>query len=201
MSDPRTMFGVHLCWGAYGFWLPNDPRGSGSTEVLGTGAAAVRPGHVRGKSSQVARSGAPRSKTATRSEKTSAASRGVVHRHSSPSRRTRIRASVGRSEDPDLRLHRAPGSCASRRRFECDPCDYTEITVEAARHTPIERGKDSPLPTASRRGGRSAEMLAARRVDGVSVRRSTCPSDDPLRGRQSSERRQEEAELEFRDPL
>ncbi len=33
MSDPRTMFGVHLCWGAYGFWLPNDPRGSGSTEV------------------------------------------------------------------------------------------------------------------------------------------------------------------------
>ena len=24
---------VHLCWGTYGFWLPNDPRGSGSKEV------------------------------------------------------------------------------------------------------------------------------------------------------------------------
>ncbi len=29
----RTIHGVHLCWGTYGFWLPNDPRGSGSTEV------------------------------------------------------------------------------------------------------------------------------------------------------------------------
>lgn len=25
--------GVHLCWGTYGFWLPNDPRGSGSGYV------------------------------------------------------------------------------------------------------------------------------------------------------------------------
>jgi hypothetical protein len=25
--------GVHLCWGTYGFWLPNDPRGSGSEYV------------------------------------------------------------------------------------------------------------------------------------------------------------------------
>ena len=30
---PRTVPGVHLCWGAYGFWLPNDPRGSGSDRV------------------------------------------------------------------------------------------------------------------------------------------------------------------------
>lgn len=29
----RTVHGVHLCWGTYGFWLPNDPRGSGSREV------------------------------------------------------------------------------------------------------------------------------------------------------------------------
>lgn len=29
----RTVHGVHLCWGAYGFWLPNDPRGSGSDRV------------------------------------------------------------------------------------------------------------------------------------------------------------------------
>ena len=29
----RTIHGVHLCWGTYGFWLPNDPRGSGSREV------------------------------------------------------------------------------------------------------------------------------------------------------------------------
>jgi REP element-mobilizing transposase RayT len=27
------LLGVHLCWGAYGFWLPNDPRGSGSEFV------------------------------------------------------------------------------------------------------------------------------------------------------------------------
>ena len=27
------VYAVHLCWGAYGFWLPNDPRGAGSTEV------------------------------------------------------------------------------------------------------------------------------------------------------------------------
>jgi REP element-mobilizing transposase RayT len=27
------LLGVHLCWGAYGFWLPNDPRGSGSEYV------------------------------------------------------------------------------------------------------------------------------------------------------------------------
>jgi REP element-mobilizing transposase RayT len=27
------LLGVHLCWGAYGFWLPNDPRGSGSDHV------------------------------------------------------------------------------------------------------------------------------------------------------------------------
>ena len=26
----RVIHGVHLCWGTYGFWLPNDPRGSGS---------------------------------------------------------------------------------------------------------------------------------------------------------------------------
>ena len=31
----RTVHGVHLCWGTYGFWLPNDPRGSGSREVWG----------------------------------------------------------------------------------------------------------------------------------------------------------------------
>lgn len=30
----RTVHGVHLCWGTYGFWLPNDPRGSGSREVF-----------------------------------------------------------------------------------------------------------------------------------------------------------------------
>lgn len=29
----RTVHGVHLCWGTYGFWLPNDPRGSGSRRV------------------------------------------------------------------------------------------------------------------------------------------------------------------------
>jgi len=29
----RTIHGVHLCWGTYGFWLPNDPRGSGSETV------------------------------------------------------------------------------------------------------------------------------------------------------------------------
>jgi REP element-mobilizing transposase RayT len=29
----RTVHGVHLCWGTYGFWLPTDPRGSGSKEV------------------------------------------------------------------------------------------------------------------------------------------------------------------------
>jgi REP element-mobilizing transposase RayT len=29
----KTVLGVHLCWGAYGFWLPNDPRGSGSERV------------------------------------------------------------------------------------------------------------------------------------------------------------------------
>ncbi len=33
MPHRRTIHGVHLCWGTYGFWLPNDPRGSGSTEV------------------------------------------------------------------------------------------------------------------------------------------------------------------------
>jgi REP element-mobilizing transposase RayT len=27
------LLGVHLCWGTYGFWLPNDPRGSGSSWV------------------------------------------------------------------------------------------------------------------------------------------------------------------------
>ena len=27
------LLAVHLCWGTYGFWLPNDPRGSGSNEV------------------------------------------------------------------------------------------------------------------------------------------------------------------------
>jgi REP element-mobilizing transposase RayT len=30
----RTVYGVHLCWGTYGFWLPNDPRGSGSRQVF-----------------------------------------------------------------------------------------------------------------------------------------------------------------------
>ncbi len=29
----NTIHGLHLCWGAYGFWLPNDPRGSGSDHV------------------------------------------------------------------------------------------------------------------------------------------------------------------------
>ncbi len=29
----KPLLGVHLCWGAYGFWLPNDPRGSGSERV------------------------------------------------------------------------------------------------------------------------------------------------------------------------
>ncbi len=29
----NEILAVHLCWGVYGFWLPNDPRGSGSTEV------------------------------------------------------------------------------------------------------------------------------------------------------------------------
>jgi len=29
----RTIHAVHLCWGSYGFWLPNDPRGSGSETV------------------------------------------------------------------------------------------------------------------------------------------------------------------------
>ncbi len=29
----NDILAVHLCWGAYGFWLPNDPRGSGSTDV------------------------------------------------------------------------------------------------------------------------------------------------------------------------
>ncbi len=33
MNETRTVLAVHLCWGTYGFWLPNDPRGSGSTEV------------------------------------------------------------------------------------------------------------------------------------------------------------------------
>ena len=27
------MLAIHLCWGTYGFWLPYDPRGSGSREV------------------------------------------------------------------------------------------------------------------------------------------------------------------------
>jgi hypothetical protein len=34
------MFGYHLIFGAYGFWLPNDPRGSWSTEVW---ASHLRP--------------------------------------------------------------------------------------------------------------------------------------------------------------
>ena len=29
----KTIHGLHLCWGTYGFWLPNDPRGSGSQHV------------------------------------------------------------------------------------------------------------------------------------------------------------------------
>jgi REP element-mobilizing transposase RayT len=29
----QPILAVHLCWGAYGFWLPNDPRGSGSEYV------------------------------------------------------------------------------------------------------------------------------------------------------------------------
>ncbi len=29
----RRVHGIHLCWGTYGFWLPNDPRGSGSADV------------------------------------------------------------------------------------------------------------------------------------------------------------------------
>lgn len=35
MAHRRSVLGVHLCWGTYGFWLPNDPRGSGSREVWG----------------------------------------------------------------------------------------------------------------------------------------------------------------------
>lgn len=27
------VLGYHVCFGAYGFWLPNDPRGSGSSHV------------------------------------------------------------------------------------------------------------------------------------------------------------------------
>jgi REP element-mobilizing transposase RayT len=34
------VLGYHVCFGAYGFWLPNDPRGSGSTFV---GAKHLRP--------------------------------------------------------------------------------------------------------------------------------------------------------------
>lgn len=29
----RPLLGTHLCWGTYGFWLPNDPRGTGSDRV------------------------------------------------------------------------------------------------------------------------------------------------------------------------
>ncbi len=32
MTQPLVI-GYHLVWTAYGWWLPNDPRGSGSTEV------------------------------------------------------------------------------------------------------------------------------------------------------------------------
>jgi hypothetical protein len=29
----KPILGIHITFGAYGFWLPNDPRGSGSTAV------------------------------------------------------------------------------------------------------------------------------------------------------------------------
>jgi REP element-mobilizing transposase RayT len=57
------MLAVHLCWGAYGFWLPNDPRGSGSdrvwaahlqefgeaTKVVDRSRSKARVSHDRGK--------------------------------------------------------------------------------------------------------------------------------------------------------
>ena len=30
---PMPRIALHLVWGCYGFWLPNDPRGSWSTYV------------------------------------------------------------------------------------------------------------------------------------------------------------------------
>ncbi len=33
MPRPSTVIAYHVCWTAYGTWLPNDPRGSGSQAV------------------------------------------------------------------------------------------------------------------------------------------------------------------------
>src|SRR5207253_9432018 len=37
----RLLIAYHLIWTAYGHWLPNDPRGSGSTAVLSPSIAAL----------------------------------------------------------------------------------------------------------------------------------------------------------------
>lgn len=36
----------HLCWTAYGCWLPNDPRGSGSEVVRSERLAALGEPHL-----------------------------------------------------------------------------------------------------------------------------------------------------------
>jgi hypothetical protein len=44
--------GFHLIWTAYGWWLPNDPRGSSSHEIRVEKIADLGPLHVGRKSIQ-----------------------------------------------------------------------------------------------------------------------------------------------------
>jgi hypothetical protein len=50
-SNP-TVIAYHLCWTAYGTWLPNDPRGSGSKRVATTSIAELGQRHYGRRKSQ-----------------------------------------------------------------------------------------------------------------------------------------------------
>lgn len=51
---PGRVLAHHLIWTGYGYWLPNDPRGSGSPAVQDS-LAALGPLHAGRKAQQPAR--------------------------------------------------------------------------------------------------------------------------------------------------
>ena len=184
------IIGYHSIFGMYGFWLPNDPRGSGSDYVASW--ELFRHGAATKVASRRSVAHLPLPPNWQRGQDCARISAGRRKRPPSAGDKRRICHGGGRRSIPRLRLRDSPRARAPRDRCQCAPHPRVGRS--------FSQSPDACFAAAAVMGRRPAALGRAwlECLSGIGRGRR---AGHPLRQWEPIERREEAAELVFRRAL